>query len=147
MYPWVSRDTRNHLLERTAMKITGTWKLVRTHAEAEDGSPLSPPFGGEHAIGRLVLGTDGRMMGALMDGRPEIPAGEPRQRSFYSGLYTFDGKQLVTDVDVSIDPDRVGGKQVRDVSFEGDLMVLRPPLRKYHGRMEKHALWWVRLGD
>lgn len=129
------------------MKITGTWKLVRTKAEAEDGSALPPPFGGEHVIGRLVLGEDGRMMGAIMDGRPTIPPGEPRQRSFYSGLYTFDGKQLVTSVDTSIDADRVGGKQVRDVSFEGDLMVLRPPLRKYHGRMEKHSLWWVKIDD
>ncbi len=129
------------------MKITGTWKLVRTLAEAADGSALPPPFGGEHAIGRLVLGADGRMMGALMDGRPEIPAGEARQRSFYSGRYTYDGKQLTTSVDVSIDADRVGGKQVRDVSFEGDLMVLRPPLRPFGGRMEKHALWWKKIDD
>ncbi len=129
------------------MDITGTWKLIRTAAEAEDGTPITPPFGGEQVIGRLVLGKDGRMMGAIMDARPQIPAGETRQRSFYSGLYTFDGKQLVTRVDTSIDADRVGGEQVRDVSFEGDLMVLRPPLRKYHGRMEKHSLWWVKIDD
>jgi hypothetical protein len=129
------------------MQITGTWKLIRTKAEAEDGSPLPPPFGGEHVIGRLVLDPSGRMMGAIMDGRPEVPAGEPRQRSFYSGLYTYDGKRLVTRVDTSIDTDRIGTDQVRDVSFEGKYMVLRPPLRKYHGRMEKHSLWWERLGD
>ncbi len=129
------------------MNITGTWKLVRSKAEAEDGSPLPAPFGGEHVIGRLVLGANGRMMGAIMDGRPEIPAGEQRQRSFYSGIYTYDGKQLVTRVDTSIDQDRIGSDQVRDVSFEGDLMVLRPPLRKYHGRMEKHSLWWAKIDD
>lgn len=129
------------------MQITGTWKLVRAKAEAEDGSPLPPPFGGERAIGRLVLDKSGRMMAALMDGRPEIPAGEQRQRSFYSGKYTFDGKQLVTRVDTSIDPDRIGTDQVRDVGFEGNLMVLRPPLRKYHGPMEQRTLWWERIGD
>jgi hypothetical protein len=129
------------------MQITGTWKLIRTKAEAEDGSPLPPPFGGEHVIGRLVLDPSGRMMGAIMDGRPEVPAGEPRQRSFYSGLYTYDGKRLVTRVDTSIDTDRIGTDQVRDVSFEGKYMVLRPPLRNYHGRMEKHSLWWERMGD
>lgn len=129
------------------MQITGTWKLVRTKAEADDGSPLPPPFGGEGVIGRLVLDPSGRMMGAIMDARPEIPAGQQRQRSFYSGRYTFDGKQLTTDVDVSIDTDRVGGKQVRDVSFEGDLMVLRPPLRKFQGRMERHSLWWQKISD
>jgi len=129
------------------MKITGTWKLVGTSAEAEDGSPLPPPFGGEHAIGRLVLGEDGRMMGAIVDGRPDLPAGAARQRTFYTGPYTFDGRQLTTSVDLSIDADRVGGNQVRDVTFEGDRMVLRPPLRPFGGRMEKHALRWVKIAD
>ena len=87
------------------------------------------------------------MMGAIMDARPEIPAGETRERSFYSGIYRYDGKQLVTRVDVSIDPDRIGGEQVRDVGVGGDLMVLRPPLRTYNGRLEKHSLWWVKLSD
>ncbi|MBS0242203.1 MAG: lipocalin-like domain-containing protein [Proteobacteria bacterium] len=127
------------------MQITGTWKLIRTTAEAEDGSSLPGPFGGDQAIGRLVLDASGRMMGAIVDGRNEVPAGQQRQRTFYSGAYTFDGKQLVTSVDVSIDADRVGGKQVRDVAFEGKFMVLRPPLRKYHGRMERHALWWEKI--
>ena len=125
--------------------ITGTWKLIRTHAEAEDGTPITPPFGGEQVIGRLVLEPNGRMMGAIMVARAEIPAGQARERSFYSGIYRFDGRQLITRVDTSIDTDRVGGEQVRDVSFEGDLMVLRPPLRKYNGRMEKHALWWKKI--
>lgn len=129
------------------MQITGTWKLIRTHAEAEDGSPLPGPFGGEQVIGRLVLGRDGRMMGAIVDARPEIPPGQTRERSFYSGQYRYDGRQLTTRVDMSIDADRVGGEQVRDVSFEGDLMVLRPPLRKYNGRMQRHALWWVKIDD
>ncbi|MGD9801887.1 MAG: lipocalin-like domain-containing protein [Hyphomicrobiaceae bacterium] len=129
------------------MKITGTWKLVRTHAESEDGSPVRPPFGGEQVIGRLVLDPSGRMVGSIMDARPEIPAGQQRERSFYSGIYTYDGKQLVTRVDVSIDPDRIGTDQVRDVSFEGEHMVLRPPLRSYQGRMERHSLWWIKLSD
>ena len=130
------------------MDITGTWKLVRAKAEAADGSPLPAPFGGEqHAIGRLVLGKNGRMMAGLIDGRTEMPAGVSRQRSYYSGNYTFDGKQLVTRVDTSIDADRIGTDQVRDVSFEGKLMVLRPPLRKYDGPMEQRTLWWERIGD
>ena len=129
------------------MNITGTWKLVRTKAETEDGSPVQGPFGGEQTIGRLVLTADGRMMGAIVDARAELPAGQPRERTFYSGNYTFDGKQLVTRVDLSIDQDRVGGEQVRDVSFEGEYMVLRPPLRNYRGRMERHSLWWVRIAD
>jgi hypothetical protein len=129
------------------MNITGTWKLVRTKAEAEDGTPVQAPFGGKQVIGRLVLDPDGRMMGAIMDARAEIPEGQQRERSFYSGRYTFDGKQLVTRVDVSIDPDRIGSEQVRDVSFDGEYMVLRPPLRKYNGRMERHSLWWVRISD
>jgi len=26
-------------------------------------------------------------------------------------------------------------------------MVLRPPLRSYQGRMERHSLWWIKLSD
>lgn len=129
------------------MMITGTWKLIRTSAQGEDGSPLPPPFGGEEVIGRLVLDQRGRMVGSICDGRLEIPAGERREYSFYCGNYTFDGKRLVTRVDVAIDPTRMGSDQIRDVSFEGKLMVLRPPLRNYHGRMESHALWWEKISN
>ena len=127
--------------------ITGTWQLVRTSSVAEDGSPMPPPYGGEKAMGRVVLNADGRMMAVLIDGRPELPEGVAREYTSYCGSYTFDGKQLVTRVDAASDPARMGTDQVRDVHFDGELMVLRPPLKPYSAGAEQRELHWRKISD
>jgi hypothetical protein len=129
------------------MTIVGTWRLVRATAATSDGEPLPGPFGGTHAMGRLVFDARGRMMGMVCDGREVMPAGQTRDHTFYSGNYTYDGRLLTTRVDVAIDKSRLGTEQVREVSFDGPLMVLRPPLRQHLGRMEKHELVWERICD
>ncbi len=129
-------------------KHIGTWTLVRVEAVDADGAPVSPqPYGDGNYIGRVVLTAD-RLSSTITDARPVVPAGEVREYSCYTGLYTFDGKTLVTTVDQSSDPARMGTEQVRDVSFEGDLMVLRPPLQPYGDRpAERRTLWWRKISD
>ena len=127
-------------------KIIGTWRLVRAVAKAADGSLLAEPYGGQ-PMGRLMLGADGRMMAVTCDGRKTMPAGTKREYSSYCGNYTCDGKQLVTRVDTASDPSRIGSDQVRDVRFEGSLMVLRPPLRSYGSAPEQRELWWERISE
>jgi hypothetical protein len=124
--------------------IVGTWRLVRAAATAADGSPLPPPYGGQ-GMGRVTFNSDGRMMAVLCDGRPSLPEGAVREYNSYCGNYRFDGTRLVTRVDAASDPSRIGSDQVRDVSVEGTLMVLRPPLRPYGGRTEQRVLWWERI--
>lgn len=128
--------------------VVGTWALERATAATGDGKPLPPPFGG-HGMGRLVLAADGRMMAVLCDSRSAVPGGAPREYSSYCGNYTFDGRTLVTRVDAASDPARLGSDQVREVHFDGELMVLRPPLRAYAGRggAEQRQLWWRRIAD
>jgi hypothetical protein len=42
----------------------------------------------------------------------------------------------------------MGTEQVRDVGHEGELMVLRPPVRAYVGRPpELRILYWKRISD
>lgn len=125
--------------------IFGTWQLVRTSAKSSEGEDLPPPFGGEKAMGRVVLNRDGRMMAVVVDGRTELPEGVTRDYSSYCGNYTFDGKQLITRVDAASDPARMGTDQVRDVRFEADLMVLRPPARPYGATKEHRELHWRRI--
>lgn len=126
----------------------GTWALVRAEAVDEDGNPAEPPFGGERVIGRVVLTADGRMSAAITDARTVIPEGQTRRYSCYAGPYTFDGKTLITTVDSCSDPARMGTEQVRKVSFDGDLMVLRPPLRDMGGKRPVYAtIWWKKLSD
>ena len=127
--------------------IIGTWQLVRTSSKAQDGTELPPPYGGDKAMGRVVLNADARMMAVLIDGRPELPGGVTREYTSYCGSYTFDGKQLITRVDAASDPARMGTNQVRGVHFEGDLMVLRPPLKSYNAGAEQRELHWRKIAD
>lgn len=126
--------------------IIGTWALQRAVATAADGRALPAPYGGQ-GMGRVVLGANGRMMAVLCDARAELPAGVQREYSSYCGNYTYDGQRLVTRVDAASDPSRIGSDQVREVRFEGELMVLRPPLRAYAGGSapEQRELWWRRI--
>ena len=128
--------------------VVGTWRLVRATAIAADGKVLAAPYGGEKGMGRVILNADGRMMAVLCDGRPTLPAGAVREYSSYCGNYTFDGKTLITRVDAASEASRIGSEQVRDVRFEGKLMVLRPPLRAYGSKpAEQRELYWEKIAD
>lgn len=125
--------------------LVGTWRLVHATATAADGTARPAPYGGDTGMGVVVLNPDGRMIAVLCDGRAELPDGQPREYTSYCGNYRFDGRQLVTRVDAASDPARMGTDQVRDVRFEGDLMVLRPPSRLHAGAIEQRELWWRKV--
>jgi hypothetical protein len=93
-------------------------------------------------MGHLQFARD-RMLAALCNGDAEVPEGQ-RASSFYGGKFVFDGKTLTVLVDVASDPERVGGRQVREVELRGDEMVLRPPLRRYGATMQQRELVWRR---
>jgi hypothetical protein len=96
-------------------------------------------------MGLVVFQPDGRMMAVLCDGRDHLASGEPRQFMSYAGNYSFDGETLSTRVDASSDASRVGGDQVRSVSFNGKEMALRPPRRMFAGAMQHQELVWERV--
>jgi hypothetical protein len=121
--------------------IVGTWRLVAAAAHDGNGQPLPPPYGAK-GMGRVAFSADGRMMSVVCDGRLELPLGAHRDYSSYCGNYTFDGAQLVTTVDAASDPARIGSEQVRDVRFDGDRMILRPPPRRSGDRTEQRELTW-----
>ena len=127
--------------------IIGTWRLVRGVTTTLEGKPAPPPYGGDKAMGRVTFNADGRMMAVLCDGRPTLPDASPRLYTSYCGNYTFDGKRLVTRVDACSEPERMGTDQVRDVRFEGKLMVLRPPVRTEFGKQVQRELYWEKIAD
>ena len=124
--------------------IIGTWKMVGATARDRNGNPLPPPYGGK-GMGRVMFNAEGRMMAVTCDGRRELPPGAERAYSSYCGNYTFDGARLVTRVDAASDPSRIGGDQVREVSFDGDHMILRPPPRQTEAGEEYRELTWARI--
>ena len=127
--------------------INGTWKLAGGRATFDDGTTAPPPYGGAKAMGRVIFNADGRMMAVLCDGRRELPPGETREYSSYCGNYTFDGKQLVTQVDSTSDAGRLTGQQVRAVSFEDGLMVFRHTVQRADGRRIHREMSWERISD
>ena len=124
--------------------IVGTWKLVAATARDRAGNPLPTPFG-EKRMGRVIFNAEGRMMAVNCDGRPLLPPGTERAYSSYCGNYIFDGSRLVTKVDAASDPARLGTDQVREVRFEGELMILRPPPRQTEAGEEHRELTWQRI--
>lgn len=123
--------------------IVGTWRLVKAEAHDASGKPLPEPYGGK-GMGRVTFNAEGRMATVVVDGRPELPPGVARDYSSYCGSYTFDGTRLMTRVDAASDPARLGSDQVREVSHDGDFMVLRPPPRPSG---EHRVLTWEKVSD
>jgi hypothetical protein len=107
---------------------------------------LPAPYGGQ-GMGRVAFNADGRMMAVVCDGRPTLPSGTARGYSSYCGNYNFDGTRLVTRVDAASDPARLGSDQVRDVSFDGERMILRPPPRQSDSGTEQRVLTWERIAE
>ena len=49
--------------------------------------------------------------------------------------------------DASSDPDRIGSDQIREVSFDGARMILRPPPRQTAAGEEFRELTWERIAE
>lgn len=131
----------------SAADIVGTWMLVDAKAIDADGKELPRPYGGADVMGRLTFNAQGRMVSVICDSRLDIPPGEHREYTSYCGTYRLNGNQLTTRVDAAADEERMGSDQVRDVHFEGDLMVLRPPMKPYGARVEQRQLRWKKIAD
>ncbi|MGB7180987.1 MAG: lipocalin-like domain-containing protein [Burkholderiaceae bacterium] len=125
--------------------LTGTWKLIKTSSVAADGSEMPAPYGGEGAMGLVSFSESGRMVAVLCDSRTEVPKGSAREYNSYCGAYTFDGKELVTQVDASSNAAWFDSEQVRSARFEGDTLILQPPLRPYGQQPEQRTLHWKKI--
>ncbi len=124
--------------------IIGTWRLVGAKSVDAQGRPLEPPYGPQ-AIGRIVFSADNRVMVAVCDGRPSLPAGVKRDYGGYTGHYSFDGTTLTTNVDAAPNMALVGTAQIRGVRFDGERMVLKPPPREIDGVVHHRELTWERI--
>ena len=104
--------------------ILGTWRLASFDAEDQATGKRWPTFG-KSPRGRLMLMPDGYMMVILTaEGRQPANTEADRATAFksmfaYSGKYTFDGDNFVTDVDVASLVEWTGAQQVRTCRFVG----------------------------
>lgn len=134
-------------------KLIGNWTLVSYVTENPDGSK-GKPYG--DAVGRLSYDERGYMAGQVMrPGRLPVAPGQwatQEVRSAYAGYIAYFGRYKVNDagdsvthhVDGALNPNWVGGDQVRRMRFEGDLLILSTDVPKA-GVMVRHTLTWRKL--
>lgn len=96
-------------------------------------------------MGLLSLSEDGRLICVLCDKRRDLPEGQKREYNSYCGFYEFDGKELTTRVDATANPAFLNTDQIRDVSFEGDVMVLKPTKNTGPISDGQRVLRWTKL--
>ncbi len=140
-----------------APTVVGTWRLISWEASGPDGLAEHPM--GERPEGLLVYGDDGTMMVLLgrsdrqrVSGNDVSGSGlEERaeaMRTFiaYGGRYEIQGSRVTHHVEMSLFPNWVGTRQVREVTFDETGKVLRltsPPL-SVGGLPRSQQLTWER---
>jgi hypothetical protein len=124
--------------------LAGTvWRVVEAFAFDSEGRDVPPPFG-RHPLG-LVAFEEARMLGAISDAQPS-PSSPDRVLVAYSGIYSFDGTELVTIADVASSPDLVA-EQVRSVRFETPTRMIVSPKNELRlgGQAVGLSIVWERI--
>lgn len=130
-------EDKSHLL-------VGTWKLVDITNRDKDGRLLRSSYG-PRKMGVISFNDDYRMMVVISDGRETLPSRRPREYTSYAGRYRFDGETLVTRVDCSTVPDRIGTDQVRPARFSGNRVILTAPPVDIEGVINYRDLTWEKI--
>lgn len=136
-------------------RLIGNWTLLSYESIHPDGS-TGKPFG--EAVGRLSYDELGYMSGQVM--RPDRAAiarsdrGIHNLRAAYAGYIAYFGTYRVNEagdtvvhhVEGALNPEWVGGRQVRRMRFDGDLLILQADIERPDGVL-RHVLTWRRLSD
>lgn len=124
--------------------LVGVWKLVNITNRDAGGNILRSSYGPKK-MGLISFNDDHRMMVVIQDGREDLPSSRPREYSSYAGTYRFDGTTLMTRVDCSTVPDRLGTDQVRPARFEGVRLILTAPPAEIEGVVNYRDLTWEKI--
>ena len=133
-------------------RLIGAWRLVSYETVDPTGRRGAPYAEG---VGRLTYDEHGNMSGQVMRphrARVEVGKGNAQTvRAAYIGYIAYfgsyevapDGASVVHHVEGALNPEWVGGKQVRKLRFDGDRLVLSADVRKA-GEIVTHTLTWER---
>ena len=133
-------------------RLIGSWRLV-SYETTDLAGHTGSPYGA--AVGRLAYDEGGTLSGQVMRpdrARVEVGPGNAQSvRAAYVGYIAYfgtyevaaDGASVTHTVQGSLNPEWVGGRQVRALRFEGERLVLSTDVRK-NGQFVTHTLTWER---
>jgi hypothetical protein len=137
-------------------ELVGTWKVVSFTRKILDTGEVVNTFG-KNPKGFITYGKDGRMLTlGVSDERPKAESldkitDQQRIQLFntmvaYGGTYKFDGKRVEHHIDISANEVWTGTTQVRDVTRDGDKLVLTTPqFRGQDGKVAVITLVWEKV--
>lgn len=135
--------------------LVGTWRLISWEAIGVDGS--IERLMGERAHGLLMYADDGTMLVLL--GRPDrariagddVSGGSVEDRAeamrtfiAYGGRYDVEGTRVTHHVEMSLFPNWVGTRQVRELTLDetgNRLTVISPPIAIGGTARSQHLTW------
>ena len=140
-----------------ADELFGTWRLVSFQRTIADTGEKKDSFGNSPQ-GLIIYGRDGRMLVLMVSDKRPKPSDlakvtdQERLDLFktmlaYGGTYTFDGKTIKHQVEVSWNGNWSGTEQVRLVKFAGNRLIMStmPSIGSLDGKLGSAVLTWERV--
>jgi hypothetical protein len=133
-------------------RLIGSWRLV-SYQTVDGTGRRGEPYAA--AVGRLTYDDRGNMSGQVMrPDRERVDVGLSNTQSVraaqigyiaYFGSYEVapEGASIAHHVEGALNPEWVGGTQLRKLRFDGDRLVLSADVRK-GGDTVTHTLTWER---
>ena len=122
-------------------KFLGTWRLTGVdRAEEATGKKLDVD---SKQTGYISYTPDGRMMVIIAR---HISGGED-EITCYAAQWRVEGESVIHDVEISARAPWAGTRQVRGYRFEGNSLILSPPVSEdfIHGTVTRRSLTWERV--
>jgi len=142
---------------RIAAALVGAWRLESWTIEYPSSGRVTQPFGAVPE-GLLVYSADGHMSAAMQrHGRARLSRADPNavadaeKAAAFSGYLHYAGTWSVADgrvvhaVELAMNPNLIGTRQVRHVALDGDRLELgaEEPLES-PGQIRRHRIVWRR---
>jgi hypothetical protein len=122
--------------------LVGQWRLV-SYVDVDDAGGSSEGPLGPAPRGLLHYGGDGSMSVSMMRTDP-VPSGAVAFMG-YAGGWRLAGAQVVHAIEVCSNPAWADTEQVRDLTFDGELLVL-VGAAVVNGKPQSRRLTWRRAG-
>ena len=146
--------------DRIAAALVGAWRLVSWTIEYPANGRVTQPFGAAPE-GLLMYLSDGHMTAAIQrPGRARLTRADPNavsdaeKAAAFAGYFHYAGTWSVADghvvhaVELAMNPNLIGTRQVRHVALEGARLELgaEEPLEA-PGQVRRHRIVWRRAGQ